>query len=41
MQHIEAGARSIFLLVDLNFDRILYGGTLIAALMVGAYFGSI
>jgi len=41
MQHIEAGARSISLLVDLNFDRLIYVGTLAAALMVGAFIGTL
>ncbi|WP_276308482.1 hypothetical protein [Oceaniglobus ichthyenteri] len=40
MQHIEAGARSISLLVDLNVDRIIYFATILAALMVGAYIGT-
>ncbi|WP_281070727.1 hypothetical protein [Oceaniglobus trochenteri] len=41
MQHIEAGARSLSLLVDLNFDRIIYVGTVAAALMAGAFIGSL
>ncbi|WP_281260095.1 hypothetical protein [Oceaniglobus roseus] len=40
MQHLEAGARSISLLIDLNFDRLVFVGTLIVALMAGAYMGS-
>jgi len=41
MQIIEAGARSIALLVDLNVDRLIYVGALIAALMIGAFIGTI
>jgi hypothetical protein len=41
MHHIEAGARSISLLVDLNFDRLIYVGALAAALMAGAFLGSL
>lgn len=41
MQHIEAGARSISLLFDLHFDWFIYVGILAAALMVGAFVGSL
>lgn len=41
MQHFEAGARSISMLVGLNFDWIIYLGTITAALMIGAYIGTL
>lgn len=41
MQHIVAGARSLSLLVDLNFDRLVFFGALTAALMIGAFVGTL
>ncbi|MDJ1008155.1 MAG: hypothetical protein QNJ13_10070 [Paracoccaceae bacterium] len=41
MQTIQAGYRSLTLLVDLNWDRILYIATLIFALMAGGYIGTL
>lgn len=40
MQYIDKGARGISLLVDLNFDRFIYFGTIAAALMAGAFIAS-
>ncbi|WP_255553603.1 hypothetical protein [Maritimibacter sp. DP1N21-5] len=39
MERIEQGYRGLHLLVDLNWDRILYVGTLVAALGCGALLG--
>ena len=41
MQHIAHGYRSIGLLVDLNWDRILYIATIAVALMAGTFVGSL
>jgi len=41
MQTIQAGYRGISLLVDLNWDRLLYVATIAVALMLGAYIGSL
>ena len=41
MQTITAGYRGFSLLVNLNWDRLLYLGTICAALSAGAYLGSL
>lgn len=41
MQTFKHGYRGLSLLVDLNWDRVLYIGTLALALSVGAYIGSL
>jgi hypothetical protein len=41
MQTITAGYRGLSLLVDLNWDRLLYIATIIVALGLGAYLGSL
>ncbi len=41
MQTITDGYRGMCLLFDLNWDRIMYLVTLIVALMVGGFIGSI
>jgi hypothetical protein len=41
MQHIQHGYRGLSLLMDLNWDRLLYIGTLAFALGAGAYLGAI
>lgn len=40
MQTIQAGYRSVSLLVMINWDRLLYMCTIILALFFGAYLGS-
>lgn len=40
MQTLTAGYRSMSLLVTINWDRLLYIGTIIVALFFGAYLGS-
>jgi len=41
MQAISNGYRGLSLLMDLNWDRILYLGTIAGGLMLGAYLGSL
>ncbi|MDM8167822.1 hypothetical protein [Roseovarius sp.] len=41
MQQIVSGYRGISLLVNVNWDRILYLATIAVALLAGAFFGSI
>lgn len=41
MQHIANGYRGLTLLVDVNWDRIVYMGTIILALAAGAFVGSL
>jgi len=41
MQTMVAGYRGLSLLVDLNWDRLLYLATIIGALMIGAFIGSL
>ena len=41
MQTIQAGYRSLSLLFDLNWDRILYVFAIVTALMTGAYIGTL
>lgn len=41
MQTIQTGYRGLTLLFDLNWDRLLYVGTIAVALLVGAYVGSL
>lgn len=40
MQLIFSGYRSMNLLFDLNWDRILYFATIVAGLLAGAFLGS-
>ncbi len=41
MQAIESGYRGLTLLVDLNWDRLLYLATIATALGAGAFIGSL
>jgi hypothetical protein len=41
MQTLQKGYRGLSLLVDLNWDRILYLAALLGALMIGAYIGGL
>lgn len=41
MQMIESGYRGLTLLVDLNWDRLLYIATILVALGFGAFLGSL
>lgn len=41
MQTIHTGYRGLSLLFDLNWDRLIYFATIAAALMLGAYVGSL
>ncbi|MEM8654626.1 MAG: hypothetical protein AAGF36_07750 [Pseudomonadota bacterium] len=41
MQMIQTGYRGLSLLMMLNWDRALYGLTLMAALAAGAWLGSL
>lgn len=41
MQTFKQGYRGLSLLVDLNWDRALYLGTLAIALCAGAFIGSL
>jgi len=40
MEHIQHGYRGLSLLMNLNWDRLLYGGTIAFALSAGAYLGT-
>ncbi|MFP4275025.1 MAG: hypothetical protein ACLFRU_08365 [Paracoccaceae bacterium] len=41
MQAIKTGYRGLSLLVDLNWDRIIYVGALALALFLGAFLASL
>ncbi|MCX8225031.1 MAG: hypothetical protein OTI35_03075 [Sulfitobacter sp.] len=41
MQTIKTSYRGLSLLMDLNWDRVLYLGTLAFALAAGAFLGSL
>ncbi|WP_256370574.1 hypothetical protein [Thalassococcus sp. S3] len=41
MQTIAKSYRGIGLLMELNWDRLLYVGTIAVALVAGAYLGSL
>jgi hypothetical protein len=41
MQHIKSGYRGLSLLVDLNWDRMLYLATIAVALLAGGFIGSL
>jgi hypothetical protein len=41
MQAIQSSYRGMSLLVDLNWDRMLYVATIATALFVGGYVGSL
>lgn len=41
MQTLAAGYQGVTLLVNLNWDRILYLGTIAAALGLGAWLGGV
>ncbi len=41
MEHIQHGYRGLSLLMNLNWDRLLYGATLAFALGAGAYIGTL
>lgn len=41
MQHIIGGYRGLNLLLNLNWDRVLYLCTILFALLAGAFIGSI
>ncbi len=41
MQQIVSGYRGISLLVNVNWDRILYLATIVIALLLGTFVGSL
>jgi hypothetical protein len=41
MHTIQSSYRGLSLLFDLNWDRLLYVGTIAGALLLGAYVGSL
>ncbi|MGJ8583157.1 MAG: hypothetical protein ACSHXD_03610 [Marinosulfonomonas sp.] len=41
MQTIQTGYRGLSLLMDLNWDRLLYLATIAGALMLGAFVGTL
>ncbi len=41
MQTIARGYRGLHLLWDLNWDRLLYVGTILVALLAGGYLGTL
>jgi hypothetical protein len=41
MQNIQTGYRGLRLLIDLNWDRGLYLGILVAGLLAGVWFSSV
>ncbi len=41
MQTITAGFQGVSLLVNLNWDRLIYLGTIAGALLLGAWIGSL
>ena len=41
MDAVQNGYKGLGLLIDLNFDRLLYVGTIVGALMLGGFIGSI
>lgn len=41
MESIQSGYRGFSLLLSLNWDRILYIGTIAGALLLGAWVGSL
>lgn len=41
MEHIQQGYRGISVLMNLNWDRLLYVATIAFALSAGAYFGTL
>jgi len=41
MHTLQTGYRGLSLLFNLNWDRILYVATILGALMIGAFIGSI
>lgn len=41
MQHIQKGYRSLSLLMEINWDRLLYIGTIGVALGAGAWLGTL
>ncbi|WP_202909596.1 hypothetical protein [Alkalilacustris brevis] len=41
MQTLQAGYRGLSLLIDINWDRIFYIGTLVVGLLAGAFLGSV
>ena len=41
MQTIQSSYRGLSLLMDLNWDRVLYIATIVVALAAGAFLGSL
>lgn len=41
MQHIVSGYQGLSLLFNLNWDRMLYLATILVALLMGAFVGSL
>ncbi len=41
MEQIQQGYRGLSLLMQINWDRLLYGGTIAAALGAGAWLGTL
>jgi hypothetical protein len=40
MQTIASGYRGLSLLIDINWDRMIYAATIVGALWGGAYLGT-
>ncbi|MBC7154959.1 MAG: hypothetical protein H5U19_10205 [Rhodobacteraceae bacterium] len=40
MDHIHDGVRGFSLLLDLNWDRLFFVGTILVGLLAGAFLGS-
>ncbi len=41
MQHIISGYQGLSVLLNLNWDRLVYLATIVVALLMGAFLGSI
>ena len=41
MEHVQQSYRSLSLLMNLNWDRLLYGATIAFALGAGAFVGTL
>ncbi len=39
MQHIQSGYRGLSLLLNLNWDRLFFVGTIVVGLLAGTYIG--
>jgi hypothetical protein len=41
MQTLQDGYSGLWLLLDINWDRLFYLGTILVGLLAGAYLGSV